>query len=47
MPAEPKDSKFPQKVKHLSYPVREQGGLIFAYMGPIEMIRRRCRNIRR
>jgi len=34
MPAEPKDSKFPQKVKHLSYPVREQGGLIFAYLGP-------------
>jgi nitrite reductase/ring-hydroxylating ferredoxin subunit len=34
MPAEPKDSKFCQKVKHLSYPVREFGGLIFAYMGP-------------
>jgi phenylpropionate dioxygenase-like ring-hydroxylating dioxygenase large terminal subunit len=34
MPAEPKDSKFPEKVKHLSYPVRELGGLIFAYMGP-------------
>jgi phenylpropionate dioxygenase-like ring-hydroxylating dioxygenase large terminal subunit len=34
MPAEPKDSKFPEKVKHLSYPVKEQGGLIFAYMGP-------------
>jgi phthalate 4,5-dioxygenase len=34
MPAEPKDSKFPQKVKHLSYPVKELGGLIFAYMGP-------------
>ncbi len=33
MPAEPKDSQFPQKVKHLSYPVREQGGLIFAYLG--------------
>jgi phthalate 4,5-dioxygenase len=33
MPAEPKDSKFPQKVRHLSYPVREQGGLIFAYLG--------------
>jgi phenylpropionate dioxygenase-like ring-hydroxylating dioxygenase large terminal subunit len=33
MPAEPKDSKFCQKVKHLSYPVRELGGLIFAYMG--------------
>lgn len=34
MPGEPKDSKFPQKVSHLAYPVREQGGLIFAYMGP-------------
>jgi 5,5'-dehydrodivanillate O-demethylase len=34
MPAEPKDSKFYQKVKHLSYPVREMGGLIFAYLGP-------------
>ncbi|HEX2226723.1 MAG TPA: Rieske 2Fe-2S domain-containing protein [Candidatus Binatia bacterium] len=34
MPAEPKDSKFPEKVKHLSYPVRELGGFIFAYLGP-------------
>ena len=34
MPAEPKDSKFCEKVKQLSYPVRELGGLIFAYMGP-------------
>jgi phenylpropionate dioxygenase-like ring-hydroxylating dioxygenase large terminal subunit len=34
MPAEPKQSKFPDKVKQLSYPVREQGGLIFAYLGP-------------
>ena len=34
MPAEPKDRKFPHKVKHLSYPVRELGGLIFAYLGP-------------
>jgi phenylpropionate dioxygenase-like ring-hydroxylating dioxygenase large terminal subunit len=33
MPAEPKDSKFCRKVKQLSYPVRELGGLIFAYMG--------------
>ena len=33
-PAEPKDSQFRKKVKHLSYPVREQGGLIFAYLGP-------------
>ena len=36
MPAEPKDSKFPEKVKHLSYPVKELGGLIFAYLGPDE-----------
>ena len=34
MLAEPKDSKFPEKVKHLAYPVQEQGGLIFAYLGP-------------
>jgi len=34
MPAEPKDSQFYQKVRHLSYPVKELGGLIFAYMGP-------------
>ena len=34
MPAEPKESKFPQKVKHITYPLRELGGLIFAYMGP-------------
>jgi 5,5'-dehydrodivanillate O-demethylase len=33
-PAESKDSVFHEKVKHLSYPVREQGGLIFAYLGP-------------
>ena len=34
MPAEPTESNFPEKVKHLSYPVREQGGFIFAYLGP-------------
>lgn len=33
-PAEPKDSVFCRKVKQLSYAVREQGGLIFAYLGP-------------
>ena len=33
-PAEPKDSVFCQKVKHLSYPVQELGGLIFAYLRP-------------
>jgi len=34
MPGEPRDSSFPAKVRHLAYPVREQGGLLFAYMGP-------------
>jgi len=33
-PAEPSGSNFCQKVKHLSYPIIELGGLIFAYMGP-------------
>jgi phthalate 4,5-dioxygenase len=34
MPAEATDSKFSKKVKHLSYPVQELGGLLFAYLGP-------------
>ena len=34
MPAEPENSKFCAKVQQLSYPVRELGGLIFAYLGP-------------
>ncbi|HTF92012.1 MAG TPA: Rieske 2Fe-2S domain-containing protein [Verrucomicrobiae bacterium] len=33
-PLEPKGSIFCQKVKHPSYPVKELGGLIFAYLGP-------------
>lgn len=33
-PAEPTTSTFRQKLKHLSYPVRDLGGLIFAYLGP-------------
>lgn len=33
-PSEPAGRDFCAKVKHLSYPVRELGGLIFAYMGP-------------
>jgi phenylpropionate dioxygenase-like ring-hydroxylating dioxygenase large terminal subunit len=33
-PLEPTGSTFCQKVKHPAYPVRELGGLIFAYMGP-------------
>jgi phenylpropionate dioxygenase-like ring-hydroxylating dioxygenase large terminal subunit len=34
MPAEPAERGFAHKVQHLSYPVEEQGGLIFTYMGP-------------
>jgi phenylpropionate dioxygenase-like ring-hydroxylating dioxygenase large terminal subunit len=33
-PTEPTESMFTHKVKQLSYPVRELGGLIFAYLGP-------------
>ncbi|MGB7952062.1 MAG: Rieske 2Fe-2S domain-containing protein [Candidatus Binatia bacterium] len=33
-PAEPRDSKFHLKVRQLWYPVKELGGLIFAYLGP-------------
>jgi phenylpropionate dioxygenase-like ring-hydroxylating dioxygenase large terminal subunit len=33
-PAEPRDSTFYQRVRHLAYPVRELGGLLFAYLGP-------------
>ncbi|HEX9661662.1 MAG TPA: Rieske 2Fe-2S domain-containing protein [Candidatus Binatia bacterium] len=35
MPGEPKNSEFAAKVKHLAYPVKGLGGLIFAYMGPL------------
>jgi phenylpropionate dioxygenase-like ring-hydroxylating dioxygenase large terminal subunit len=33
-PAEPKGSSFHERVRHLAYPVRELGGLVFAYLGP-------------
>lgn len=34
MPAEPTDSTFREKVRHKAYPVREMGGLLWAYLGP-------------
>ena len=37
MPGEPPQSRFKEKVRQLSYPTREAGGLIFAYMGPPEL----------
>ena len=36
MPGEPAERGFAAKVRHLSYPVEEQGGLLFAYLGPVE-----------
>jgi phthalate 4,5-dioxygenase len=36
MPNEPADSRFKDKIKLLSYPVEEYGGIVWAYMGPPE-----------
>jgi phenylpropionate dioxygenase-like ring-hydroxylating dioxygenase large terminal subunit len=36
MPNEPADSRFKDKIKLLSYPVVELGGVIWAYMGPAD-----------
>jgi 5,5'-dehydrodivanillate O-demethylase oxygenase subunit len=33
MPGEPRDSNFKDKVRHRAYPVRELGGLIWAFLG--------------
>ena len=32
-PAEPEDKKFCHKVRHVAYPVKEYGGVIWTYMG--------------
>lgn len=36
MPSEPPSSSFKDKIKLTSYPAREHGGVIWAYMGPAE-----------
>jgi phthalate 4,5-dioxygenase oxygenase subunit len=36
MPSEPKASALREKITHLSYPTREAGGFVWAYMGPAE-----------
>ncbi len=38
MPSEPGDSNFKDKVKLTSYPVREKGGIVWAYLGPLDLI---------
>src|SRR5690606_23163633 len=37
MPSEPAESNFKNKVRAKAYPCREQGGIIWAYMGPREV----------
>ena len=36
MPLEPAPNPFLKQIQHPGYPVREFGGLVFAYMGPLE-----------
>jgi phenylpropionate dioxygenase-like ring-hydroxylating dioxygenase large terminal subunit len=36
MPLEPADSPFKNHIQHPCYPVKEFGGLVFAYMGPLD-----------
>jgi phenylpropionate dioxygenase-like ring-hydroxylating dioxygenase large terminal subunit len=35
-PAEPPESRLKERVRHTSYPCREAGGAVFAYLGPRE-----------
>src|SRR6185436_15018169 len=36
MPNEPPESNFKNKIKTNAYPTREQGGVVWIYMGPVE-----------
>ena len=38
MPTEPADSTYKKRIKQTAYPTREIGGLVWAYMGPLEKI---------
>ena len=38
MPSEPEESNFKDKIKITAYPAREWGGMIWAYMGPRELM---------
>ncbi len=35
-PAEPPESDFGKKIRHMAYPTREAAGIVFAYLGPRE-----------
>ena len=39
-PLEPAESTFKERIHHPCYPVKEFGGLVFAYMGPLEKMPR-------
>lgn len=34
MPSEPEESDFKDRIKHIAYPVREVGGIVWTYLGP-------------
>ncbi len=36
MPAEPPDTRMKRMLRHVAYPVREAGGLLWTYMGPAD-----------
>jgi phenylpropionate dioxygenase-like ring-hydroxylating dioxygenase large terminal subunit len=38
MPLEPSNNPFLKQIQHPCYPVREFGGLVFAYMGPLDKL---------
>jgi phthalate 4,5-dioxygenase oxygenase subunit len=38
MPSEPPDSNFKEKVRATAYPCEERGGVIWAYLGPREVL---------
>lgn len=38
MPLEPAGSTYKSRVQHPCYPVKEFGGLVFAYMGPLDLM---------
>ncbi|MCH8346619.1 MAG: aromatic ring-hydroxylating dioxygenase subunit alpha [Chloroflexi bacterium] len=38
MPSEPPESSFKEKIRTTAYPVRERGGLIWAYLGPRDLM---------
>lgn len=38
MPSEPEGSRFKDKIRHTAYPCVERGGVVWAYMGPADLM---------